>query len=86
MALTELITNPRWFSLFILSIIWSIYILVFKGKGMIKDNDKKTLERHIEATKKAIVALIIAIFAYIDITIAVYWVVWIMAFYLSGWT
>tara|TARA_Y100001970_G_C14248749_1_gene870209 strand:- start:3605 stop:3958 length:354 start_codon:yes stop_codon:yes gene_type:complete len=82
-SLNELVKTSHWQILFAISFIWSIYILVFKGKGII--NDKETLDKYIDSTKKAILAFIIAIFAYLDITIAVYWVIWIMSYFLSGW-
>ena len=63
---------------------WSSFILGFDGaKYMTNDND--TYNSYIEATKRAVLAFIIALFAKLDLTIPVFWLIWLTAFYLDGW-
>ena len=47
--------------------------------------DKKHSAKLQEATKKAILALLIAFFARIDLVIAPFWLVWLIAYYLEDW-
>jgi len=65
--------------------IYLIYNYASKNKD---SKDKKTLE-NVEklknASKKAILALLIAFFARIDLVIAPFWLIWIMAYYLEDW-
>lgn len=65
--------------------IYLIYNYASKNKD---STDKKTLE-NIEklknASKKAILALLIAFFARIDLVIAPFWLIWVMAYYLEEW-
>ena len=46
---------------------------------------KKHTTKLQEATKKAILALLIAFFARIDLVIAPFWLVWLIAYYLEDW-
>lgn len=41
------------------------------------------VSRYKKATKQAIIGLIIALFAYLDLTIAPFWFVWLSAFFLN---
>jgi len=65
--------------------IYLIYNYASKNKD---SKDKKTLE-NVEklknASKKAILALLIAFFARIDLVIAPFWLIWMMAYYLEDW-
>ena len=70
---------------FLLIFIWSIFILGFGG-AKIFTNDPEIYNSYIESTKKAILAIIIAIFAKIELIIPVFWLVWLTAFYLEGWS
>lgn len=70
-----------------LIMVWIYLIYNYTSKN--KDsNDKKTLE-NIEklenASKKAILALLIAFFARIVLVIAPFWLIWVMAYYLEEW-
>jgi len=47
--------------------------------------DSQKIENIKSATKKAIVALFIAFFARIDLVIAPFWLVWLIAYYLEDW-
>jgi len=72
-----------------LSLIVTWIYLIYNYASKNKDSkDKKTLE-NVEklknASKKAILALLIALFARIDLVIAPFWLIWIMAYYLEDW-
>ena len=72
-----------------LAMIVAWIYLVYNYASKNKDSkDKKTLE-NVEklknASKKAILALLIAFFARIDLVIAPFWLIWIMAYYLEDW-
>jgi|TARA_B110000014_G_scaffold245465_1_gene217444 hypothetical protein len=72
-----------------LSLIVAWIYLIYNYASKNKDSkDKKTLE-NVEklknASKKAILALLIAFFARIDLVIAPFWLIWIMAYYLEDW-
>ena len=61
------------------------YFYVRKNKH---SKDKKTLKNVVKlqnATKKALLALIIAFFASIDLVIAPFWLIWVIAYYLEDW-
>jgi len=47
--------------------------------------DKKHSAKLQGATKKAILALLIAFFAKIELVIAPFWLVWLIAYYLEDW-
>ncbi len=50
--------------------------------------DKKVLDtigKLQNATKKALLALLIAFFASIDLIIAPFWLIWVIAYYLEDW-
>ncbi len=70
---------------FLLIMIWSIFILGFGGASHFT-NDSEIYNSYIESTKKGILAIIIAIFAKIELIIPVFWLVWLTAFYLEGWS
>jgi len=72
-----------------LAMIVAWIYLVYNYASKNKDSkDKKTLE-NVEklknASKKAILALLIAFFARIDLVIAPFWLIWMMAYYLEDW-
>ena len=64
-------------------IIFSVWILEYDGVGVF--HEKKHLERAKEAVKKAVIAFIIALCAYLDISTVVFWFVWGAGYYLSNW-
>lgn len=72
-----------------LSLIAAWIYLIYNYASKNKDSkDKKTLEnleKLKNASKKAILALLIAFFARIDLVIAPFWLIWMMAYYLEDW-
>lgn len=69
---------------FIGLVSWSIFILGFDGAKYMTFDDA-TYNSYIVATKKAVLAFIIALFAKLDLTVPVFWLIWLTAFYLDGW-
>lgn len=69
--LLNLFKNIRWLIHFIILIIFLIYIRFFNANNI----------DLINASKKAILALVIAIFAYLDMTIAPFWIVFVLAYF-----
>tara|TARA_Y100001970_G_C14201055_1_gene841102 strand:- start:159 stop:476 length:318 start_codon:yes stop_codon:yes gene_type:complete len=79
-SIKELFTNKRWvinFSMIIAFIIYIFYVTY--------NNNSSESERLKTAIKKAIVALLIAVFAELGLTIAPFWLVFVLAYYLEGW-
>lgn len=60
-------------------ILFCIYVINFSNEN---NNDRREVE--IDAIKKAILAVIIATFAYLDMIIGSFWLVFIVAYYLKG--
>ena len=65
-----------------LIVVWCYLIYRFV---ITHPKDKKHTTKLQEATKKAILALLIAFFARIDLVIAPFWLVWLIAYYLEDW-
>lgn len=80
----ELFFNKAWLIGFITIIcfsVWTIYSTKPGEDGKItKENESKR-----EALKKAIVAFIIALFSEINMSIAPFWLVFALAYYLDDW-
>ncbi len=83
--LRHILSFPGFIIGFIIATIWSIFILGFGGAKYLTDDDV-TYNSYIEATKKAILAIIISLFAKLELIIPVFWLVWLTAFYLQGWS
>jgi hypothetical protein len=81
--LHELITNKYWLVSFMLIIAWSLYVLVFKNKLKIYKDEHQN--EAIVATKQSLFGLLIAICHHLDMTVWIYWLIWIVSFYLEGW-
>ena len=66
---------------------WIYLIYNYSSKN--KDSKDKKISENVEklknASKKAILALLIAFFARIDLVIAPFWLIWMMAYYLEDW-
>ncbi len=78
--LYELFTNKKWFINFVIMVIFCVYIL----KSYQTDNKKK--EKNVKtAVKKAIVAFIIAIYAELRLSIAPFWTIFIISYFLENW-
>ena len=71
----ELFNNKAW--------VWHFFtILLFvMASFMIEKPDS----HEIVATKKAALAFIIAVFAYLDFTIAPFWIIWILSYSFDSW-
>jgi len=73
--LKSILNNKRWMRHFLL-----LSVFVF---GMFYAYPRRSHER--EATKKALTAFIIAIFASIDLTIAPFWIIWVLSYSFDDW-
>ena len=83
--LKHIFSNTHFLLGFMLVVCWSFFILGMDGAKYLT-SDNGTYDSYIEATKKSILAIIIAIFAKIELIIPVFWLVWLSAFYLQGWS
>lgn len=70
----EMFKKPGWTINFIIIIFFMIFIKLFR-------NDDINL---IEASKKSILVMIIAIFGHLDMTIAPFWIVFFLAYFANG--
>ena len=72
-----------------LAMIVAWIYLVYNYSSKNKDSKDKKISENVEklknASKKAILALLIAFFARIDLVIAPFWLIWMMAYYLEDW-
>ena len=80
--LYELIKNPVWMINFIVILCFIAYIHFIELPN-IKDDEKK--EKIAESMKRAVVALIIAILAELNLSIAPFWVVFVFSYFMHGW-
>ena len=71
----EIFTGKRWLKHFAILVSFSASMFLFYPR--------KSHER--EATKKALTAFIIAIFASIDLTIAPFWIIWVLTYSFDNW-
>ena len=68
-------TGKRWLKHFAILVSFSVSMFLLYPR--------KSHER--EATKKALTAFIIAIFASIDLTIAPFWIIWVLTYSFDNW-
>lgn len=80
--LFKLFTINRWVITFIITIIWSVYILIINGIGLIPEYDTSKLHKYKNATCRAIIAFFIAVLVYLDVTLVAYCLLWVIAFHL----
>jgi len=73
----ELLRNKTFMGGLMMVILWSFFSLRGNAKS---EEDKKSRE----ATKSAIIALVIAIMSELHLSIAPFWLVWITAYYLDA--
>ena len=73
----ELLRNKVFMGGLMMVFLWSFFSLRGNAKS---EQDKKSRE----ATKSAIIALIIAIMSELHLSIAPFWLVWIAAYYLDA--
>lgn len=71
----NLFSNKSWLYNFIIILIFCISSFFYYPLNSLE----------IEATKKAITAFIIAIFASIDLTIAPFWIIWVLSYSFDEW-
>ena len=74
--------NPRTIGNLVLIMIWCYLVYRFSKN---KKASTKNIERVQNATKKALLALLIAFFARIELVIAPFWLIWVIAYYLEDW-
>jgi len=80
-------TEPKTIGQLLLIGVWCFLVWNYVAKNK-HSKDKKVLDnvgKLQNATKKALLALIIAFFASIDLIIAPFWLIWVIAYYLEDW-
>ena len=79
--------KPKTIGQLAMIVAWIYLIYNYSSKN--KDSKDKKISENVEklknASKKAILALLIAFFARIDLVIAPFWLIWMMAYYLEDW-
>jgi hypothetical protein len=83
----KFVTEPKTIGQLILIGVWCFLVWHYVRKNK-RSKDKKILDnvgKLQNATKKALLALIIAFFASIDLVIAPFWLIWVIAYYLEDW-
>lgn len=80
--LYKFFTNAKTIGQLCVIVVWCYLIYRFVKTH---PKDKKHSAKLQEATKKAILALIIAFFARVNLVIAPFWLVWLIAYYLEDW-
>ena len=80
--LYELIRNPIWMINFIVILCFIAYIHFIELPN-IKDDEKK--EKLAESMKRAVIALIIAVLAELNLSIAPFWVVFVFSYFMHDW-
>jgi|TARA_R110002074_G_scaffold63658_3_gene152480 amino acid permease len=80
--LYKFFTNTKTVGQLCVIVVWCYLIYRFVKTH---PKDKKHSAKLQEATKKAILALIIAFFARVNLVIAPFWLVWLIAYYLEDW-
>ena len=80
--LLKLIKRPEWTISLIIISLWSLYILKFNAYTLLDETPQEKRKFKI-ATIHAIIAFIIALFAYIDLTIPVFWLVLFVVYYIG---
>ena len=68
----DLFKNIKWLINFIIILLFLVYVRLSKNSKLIS------------ASKKAILGFIIAIFAYIDLTLAPFWIIFVLAYFGDG--
>ena len=80
--LYKFFTNTKMIGQLCIIIVWCYLIYRFVKTH---PKDEKRTKKLQEATKKAMLALLIAFFARIDLVIAPFWLIWLIAYYLEDW-
>ncbi len=74
----KLFRNKIWLMNFMIIAIFSIYVMNLEG------HDEET-EKVKDAARKGMLAFIIALMAHLELTIAPFWIVFVLAYYLTGY-
>ena len=80
-------TEPKTIGQLLMIGVWCFLVWNYVRKNK-HSKDKKVLDnvgKLQNATKKALLALLIAFFASIDLIIAPFWLIWVIAYYLEDW-
>jgi hypothetical protein len=80
--LIQLLLRPEWTISFIIIVLWSVYILKYDMFGYL-NKDPDALKGFRAATSHGIIAFVIALFAYIDLTIPTFWFIWFISYYID---
>ena len=80
----QLINNNNWIMNLGIIILFTVYIM-YKDPDSDIEN-KEEIEHQQDAVKKAILAFIIAFFDSLDLIIGPFWVVFVISYYLNGFT
>ena len=83
--LLELLKNKLFLIHFIIILAFTYYVLKLNAVGFLIGPRDDHLDRLKDAVKKAFFGLVIAIFAYLDVTLPVYWAIVLAAFYFDGY-
>lgn len=79
----ELVTDKYWIGSFLLIIGWSYYVLIGENK---LDIYKKEEQYEAEiATKHALIAFLIAFCHHMEMTIWIFWLIWVITFQVENW-
>jgi NADH:ubiquinone oxidoreductase subunit 2 (subunit N) len=81
--LNELLMNKYWLISFIVIIVWSLYVLVYQSDSKIYREENQ--EEAENSTKFALFGFLMSICHHLDMTIWIYWLIWVVSFYLEGW-
>ena len=81
-ALYQLVTNPVWSINFVVIMCFIAYIHFIELPN-IKDDEKK--EKIAESIKRAVIALIIAVLAELNLSLASFWVVFVFSYFMHAW-
>lgn len=74
--------NPNAIIQLIIIAFWILLVRNYINRQ--KDGDENSEKLKI-ATKKALISLLIAFFAKIDLAIAPFWLIWVVGYYLEDW-
>ena len=76
----EMVKDKRWLINFLVIVAFIIYS-IYETRNEEDEHSKKTKE----ALKKAIIAFLIALLAELGLTIAPFWLIFVLAYYMDGW-
>jgi len=74
----ELFGSWSWLVNFIIITVFSAYVMSIQGHG-------EEIEKVKDAARKGMLAFLIAIMAHLELTIAPFWIVFVLAYYLHGY-